>query len=85
MPSEELSPVVDADGRVLEPADTWVKYIDPPYRDRALRIGRDEKGYEVLLFDNRPMEKLRDLLGMLGGAAARRKMLSENAMRFYNL
>ena len=49
MQSEKLSPVVDADGHILEPADTWVKYIDPQFRDRALRIERDERGYEVLL------------------------------------
>ncbi len=67
MQSEKLGPVVDADGHILEPADTWVKYIDPRYRDRALRIERDERGYEVLLLDNKPMEILRGVLGMLGG------------------
>ena len=43
------APVVDADGHVLEPADTWLKYLESSYRDRAIRIGRDEHGYEVLL------------------------------------
>src|SRR5262245_53194443 len=42
------APVVDADGHVLEPADTWLKYLDPAYRDRAIRIARDERDYEVL-------------------------------------
>lgn len=37
MPSRLQGPVVDADGHVLEPADTWLKYIDPQYRDRAIR------------------------------------------------
>src|SRR5207245_11585609 len=41
--------VVDADGHVLEPADTWLKYLDPQYRDRAIRIDRVERGYEVRL------------------------------------
>jgi hypothetical protein len=36
--------VIDADGHVLEPADTWLKYLDPHYRDRAIRIARDEQG-----------------------------------------
>jgi len=27
MQTEKLSPVVDADGHILEPADTWLKYI----------------------------------------------------------
>ena len=30
--------VVDADSHVLEPADLWEQYIDPPFRDRAIRI-----------------------------------------------
>ena len=33
--------VVDADGHVLEPADTWLKYLEPSYRERAIRIARD--------------------------------------------
>ena len=61
------SPVVDADGHVLEPADTWLKYIDPAYRDRAIRIARDEQGYEVLLIDGQPLKTLRGQLGALGG------------------
>jgi hypothetical protein len=36
--------IVDADGHVLEPADNWLTYIDPQYRDRAIRIARDEPG-----------------------------------------
>ncbi|MBV1906493.1 MAG: amidohydrolase [Pseudomonadales bacterium] len=63
----EIGPVVDADGHVLEPADTWEKYIEPKYRDRAIRIARDDAGKEVLLIDNKPMESLRGQLGALGG------------------
>ncbi|HEY3485008.1 MAG TPA: amidohydrolase family protein [Ilumatobacteraceae bacterium] len=39
---------VDADGHVLEPPDLWEEYIDPQYRDRALRINLDENGLEEL-------------------------------------
>jgi predicted TIM-barrel fold metal-dependent hydrolase len=39
---------VDADGHILEPADLWERYIDPKYRDRALRIVLDEEGLEEL-------------------------------------
>ena len=60
-------PIVDADGHVLEPADTWLKYIDPDFKDRAIRIERDNEGREVLLFDNKPLESLRGQLGALGG------------------
>lgn len=39
---------VDADGHILEPPDLWENYIDPQYRDRALRIRVDEHGLEEL-------------------------------------
>jgi len=58
---------VDADGHVLEPRDTWLRYIDPPYRERAIRIDRDDRGDEVLLVDNQPLESLRNSLAALGG------------------
>ncbi len=61
--------VVDADGHVLEPADTWLKYLEPSYRDRAIRIARDDEGYEVLLVDRSPLKTLRGQLGALGGIA----------------
>ena len=44
MAAESLGPVVDADGHVLEPLDTWQKYIDPQYRDRAVRLEHDDNG-----------------------------------------
>ncbi|HEV8714683.1 MAG TPA: amidohydrolase family protein [Candidatus Binatia bacterium] len=59
--------VVDADGHVLEPADTWVKYVEPQYRDRAIRIERDANGYEFLAIDNKPLQVLYGQLGVLGG------------------
>ncbi|ETW92963.1 MAG: hypothetical protein ETSY1_41325 [Candidatus Entotheonella factor] len=67
MSAAEQGLVVDADGHVLEPADTWLNYIDPPYRDRAIRIAEDEQGYEVLLIDGKPLKTLRGQLGALGG------------------
>src|SRR5262249_38092053 len=59
--------VVDADGHVLEPADTWGRYIDPQYRDRAIRIERDANGFEFLSIDNKPLQVLYGQLGVLGG------------------
>ena len=58
---------VDADGHVLEPRDTWINYIAPAYRERAIRIARDESGDEVLLIDGRPLEVIRNRLASLGG------------------
>ena len=39
---------VDADGHILEPPDLWETYLEPRYRDRALRIVMDENGLEEL-------------------------------------
>lgn len=58
---------VDADGHVLEPRDTWLDYIDPAFRDRAIRIVDDDRGDEVLLVDGRPLESMRNGLASLGG------------------
>jgi predicted TIM-barrel fold metal-dependent hydrolase len=45
---------VDADGHILEPPDLWETYIDPQYRDRALRIVVDENGLEALEIGGKP-------------------------------
>jgi predicted TIM-barrel fold metal-dependent hydrolase len=39
---------VDADGHILEPPDLWERYLEPKYRDRALRFELDDKGLEEL-------------------------------------
>ena len=70
MSTSKGGPIVDADGHVLEPLDTWQKYIDPKYRDRAVRLEHDEKGWEVLLFDNKPCETVRGTLGAIGGVGS---------------
>ena len=44
----EVDGAVDADGHILEPPNLWEDYIDPAFRDRALRIVRDEHGLEEL-------------------------------------
>jgi len=62
-----IGPLIDADGHVLEPADTWQNYIDPKFQDRAIRIELDADGRERLLFDNKPFEFLKGNLGGLGG------------------
>ena len=49
----EAAGAVDADGHILEPPDLWETYIDPQYRDRALRIRIDENGLEELEIDGR--------------------------------
>ena len=75
--------VVDADGHVMEPADTWLTYIDPQYRDRAIRIDHDDNGYEVLLIDNKPLELVRGHMGVLGGIGMDPVALHENGKMTY--
>ena len=48
------SGTVDADGHILEPPDTWEKYIDPKYKDRTIRLRTNEDGLEVLELNGRP-------------------------------
>ena len=44
---------IDADGHILEPPDLWEAYLEPRFRDRALRIVRDERDLEELEIDGR--------------------------------
>src|SRR5262245_34002137 len=58
---------VDADGHVTEPAEIFREYIEPKYRDRALHIERNERGWEFLVIDNHPSVLQPGILGVLGG------------------
>src|SRR5262245_14421893 len=61
-------PVIDCDGHILEPPDLWEKYLEPKYRDRALRIRVGDDGYEYLEIDNKRAKLTRPgALGMMGG------------------
>jgi predicted TIM-barrel fold metal-dependent hydrolase len=60
--------VIDADGHVLEPPDVWQRYIDPGYRERAIRVRRGTDGRDVLLVDGQPARMTTpEMLGGLGG------------------
>src|SRR5260221_7451139 len=59
---------IDADGHILEAADLWEEYLEPRYRDRALRLRTDAHGLEYLEIDGAPSKVVRGgMLGMLGG------------------
>ncbi|HXN84710.1 MAG TPA: hypothetical protein VN867_01510, partial [Candidatus Binataceae bacterium] len=61
--------VVDSDGHILEPADLWEKYLEPKYRDRAIRLREDERGLEYFEIDRKKSMMLRGgTLASLGGA-----------------
>jgi predicted TIM-barrel fold metal-dependent hydrolase len=58
---------IDADGHVLEPAWLWERYLEPRFRERAMRIGVDAEGLEYLELDGRPSERtVKGALGMMG-------------------
>jgi predicted TIM-barrel fold metal-dependent hydrolase len=61
---------VDADGHILEPPDLWERYLEPQYRDRALRIVLDDRGLEQLEIGGKPSVMSRrgspSILGAMG-------------------
>jgi predicted TIM-barrel fold metal-dependent hydrolase len=59
---------VDADGHILEDPELWERYLEPQWRDRAMRLRRDAHGLEYLEIDGAPSKVVRGgMLGMLGG------------------
>ncbi len=61
---------IDADGHILEPPDLWEKYIDPQYRDRAIRVRKNQDGLEVLEVGGAPAKYMRPgqlaIMGAMG-------------------
>ncbi len=53
------SGAIDADGHILEPPDLWEKYIDPKYRDRAIRVRTNQDGWEVLEIGGAPAKYIK--------------------------
>jgi len=70
LPYLKYNNIVDADGHILEPPDIWEKYIDPQYRDRAIRVRSDSEGQEYLEIEGHPSKffnmKTFTLLGSMG-------------------
>ena len=61
--------VVDSDGHILEPPDLWEKYLEPKYRDRAIRLRHDSRGWKYFEIAGQMSRTLRGgALGALGGA-----------------
>jgi predicted TIM-barrel fold metal-dependent hydrolase len=58
--------VIDADSHVMEPPDLWERYLEPRYRDRAIRIVVDGDGVEQLIMGEQVV--LAGNLAGLGGA-----------------
>lgn len=71
--------VIDCDSHVMEPADLWTRYLEPQYRDRAIRI-EERDGVEVLLIGEEPM--LEGRLAGLGGAHVPRHELFAGGLKY---
>jgi predicted TIM-barrel fold metal-dependent hydrolase len=71
--------VVDADSHVMEPADLWLRYIDPPFRDRAIRI-EEAHGVEQLVIAEHVV--LAGVLAGLGGANLDRRAIFAGGLRY---
>jgi predicted TIM-barrel fold metal-dependent hydrolase len=71
---------VDADGHILEPPDLWENYIDPRFRDRALRFVLDDEGLEELEIGGERSQRSRrgfpSTLGAMGDHDLRSMQLS---------
>ena len=80
MKSEAL--IIDCDGHILEPPDLWEKYIDPKYRDRAMRIRVGDDGFEYLEIDRKRAKMTQPgLLGSLGGMGKKVERRAEACAR----
>ena len=60
-----MSVVIDCDSHVMEPSDLWQTYLEPKYRDRAIRI-EEVDGVERLIIGEQIV--LAGVLAGLGGA-----------------
>ena len=60
-----MTEVVDCDAHVLEPADLWLRYLEPKFRDRAIRV-EETDGVEQLIIGEEIV--LQGVVAGLGGA-----------------
>jgi len=73
---------IDADGHVLEPPDLWEKYLEPQYRDRAIRIRTGADGIEYMEYNGQPSKVMPPgIAGTLGGMGA--EDITPSAARTY--
>lgn len=74
-----MSLVIDCDSHVMEPADLWLRYLEPRFRDRAIRI-EERDGSEHLIIGEKVV--LSDRLAGLGGAHIPREELFAGKHRY---
>ena len=54
----DITGAIDADGHILEPPDLWETYLEPRYRDRAIRVRKDDQGFEYFEFDGKKSKNM---------------------------
>src|SRR5438552_1417079 len=75
---------IDADGHILEPPHLWEQYLEPRYRDRALRLRIDKDGLEYLEINGQPSRLTRHgSPGMLGGMGKTNEQITPSPERTY--
>ncbi|MGH8010732.1 MAG: amidohydrolase family protein, partial [Candidatus Binatia bacterium] len=78
--------IIDADGHILEPPDVWEHYIDPQFRDRAIRIRLDNDGREYVEFGGQPSKyfdmKMLTVLGTMGLSVEERNDLIKRKVTY---
>jgi uncharacterized protein len=70
---------VDCDAHILEPADLWQRYLEPRYRNRAIRIECHD-GVEQLIIGEQVV--LQGVVAGLGGAEADKGKLFSGEMSY---
>ena len=82
-----LGKVIDGDGHILEPPQLWHQYLEAKYKDRAIRLEKDQAGVEYLVIDGRPSARLRGLGPAVASlpAGIQQKILGDNAAEAYQL
>ncbi len=74
-----MSQVIDCDSHVLEPPNLWKEYLEPKYRDRAIRIEVND-GVEQLIIGEKVV--LQGVLAGLGGAEMNKKELFSGKLSY---
>ena len=66
---------IDGDSHFIEPLDLFERYIDPLFRDRALRVEADQAGTLRMVVDRKPMRlgNVEQLLGAVVGYGEKEK------------
>ena len=69
-----MTEVIDCDSHVMEPADLWQRYLEPEFRDRAIRIETRDGIEGTLVSDDIEFELPFGIVGRIAGGFIRRNL-----------